>query len=187
MRPVGGSSPMPLTRRPHTPRRRPSSFRISVFGYRISTPRRLYPVMPSHPWYLLESGSGDCAFNMALDDALLQAAARLGRPILRFYGWIEPAASFGYFQRYAQVEQMTQLRPLVRWPGASRGRLDLQPGLSAERRLVLTERHQQLPAGPRMDSGCVREAGPPHRAGAGVQQDPARPMLPRTRDVRPAL
>jgi len=53
---------------------------------------------------------------MALDDALLQAAARLGRPILRFYGWIEPAASFGYFQRYAQVEQMTQLRPLVRRP-----------------------------------------------------------------------
>src|SRR5208282_2939405 len=33
MRPVGGSSPMPLTRRPHTPRRRPSSFRISVFGF----------------------------------------------------------------------------------------------------------------------------------------------------------
>src|SRR5208282_1405106 len=116
MRPVGGSSPMPLTRRPHTPRRRPSSFRISVFGYRISTPRRLYPVMPSHPWSLLETGSSDCAFNMALDDALLLAAARLGRPILRFYGWIEPAASFGYFHLYAQVEQMTQLRPLVRRP-----------------------------------------------------------------------
>jgi lipoate-protein ligase A len=72
--------------------------------------------MPSHPWYLLESGSGDCASNMALDEALLQEATRLGRPILRFYGWIEPAASFGYFQRYAQVEQMTQLRPLVRRP-----------------------------------------------------------------------
>ena len=72
--------------------------------------------MPSHPWYLLQSGSGDCAFNMALDEALLQAATRLGRPILRFYGWIEPSASFGYFQRYAQVEQMTQLRPLVRRP-----------------------------------------------------------------------
>ncbi len=72
--------------------------------------------MVSHPWYLLASGVGDYAFNMALDEALLQEASRLGRPVLRFYGWIEPAASFGYFQRYAEVEQMTPLRPLVRRP-----------------------------------------------------------------------
>ena len=72
--------------------------------------------MQSHPWNLLESGRGNCAFNMALDEALLQGAARLGRPVLRFYSWTEPAASFGYFQRYAQVEQMTRLRPLVRRP-----------------------------------------------------------------------
>jgi len=72
--------------------------------------------MPSHPWYLLQSGPGDYAFNMALDEALLQAAPRLGCPVLRFYGWTEPAASFGYFQRYTQVEQMTRLRPLVRRP-----------------------------------------------------------------------
>jgi lipoate-protein ligase A len=53
---------------------------------------------------------------MALDEALLQAAPRLGQPILRFYSWTEPAASFGYFQKYAEVEQMTPLRPLVRRP-----------------------------------------------------------------------
>ena len=53
---------------------------------------------------------------MALDEALLQAVSRLGRPVLRFYGWNEPAASFGYFQKHAQVEQMTRLRPLVRRP-----------------------------------------------------------------------
>jgi lipoyl(octanoyl) transferase len=68
------------------------------------------------PWYLLESGPGDYAFNMALDEALLQGVSRLGRPVLRFYSWTEPAASFGYFQRYAEVEQMTRLRPLVRRP-----------------------------------------------------------------------
>ena len=67
-------------------------------------------------WYLLQSGPGDPAFNMALDEALLQAAPRLGRPILRFYGWTEPAGSFGYFQEYVAVEQMTRLRPLVRRP-----------------------------------------------------------------------
>ena len=53
---------------------------------------------------------------MASDEALLQAASALGRPVLRFYGWTEPAASFGYFQKHAEVEQMTLLRPLVRRP-----------------------------------------------------------------------
>ncbi len=70
----------------------------------------------SDPWYLLQSGPDNYAFNMALDEALLQAAPRLGRPVLRFYGWTEPAASFGYFQKYAQIEQATSLRPLVRRP-----------------------------------------------------------------------
>src|SRR5262249_11796081 len=36
--------------------------------------------------------------------------------ILRFYSWSEPAASFGYFQKYAEVGKMTLLRPLVRRP-----------------------------------------------------------------------
>jgi lipoate-protein ligase A len=53
---------------------------------------------------------------MALDEALLQAAPRLGQPVLRFYGWTEPAASFGYFQKYAEIERTTVLRPLVRRP-----------------------------------------------------------------------
>jgi lipoyl(octanoyl) transferase len=67
-------------------------------------------------WLLLESGLGDAAFNMALDESLLEAMSRLGRPVLRFYGWTERAASFGYFQKYADVERMTPLRPLVRRP-----------------------------------------------------------------------
>ena len=67
-------------------------------------------------WLLLNSGKCDAAFNMALDEALLQNAARLGKPVLRFYGWTEPAATFGYFQRYADVERATPLRPLIRRP-----------------------------------------------------------------------
>jgi lipoate-protein ligase A len=66
--------------------------------------------------YLLESGPGDPAFNMALDEALLHAMPRLEKPVLRFYDWTEPAASFGYFQKFAEVEQTTLLRPLVRRP-----------------------------------------------------------------------
>ncbi len=53
---------------------------------------------------------------MALDEALLEAAPRLGQPVLRFYGWTEPAATFGYFQKYAEVERATRLRPLIRRP-----------------------------------------------------------------------
>jgi lipoyl(octanoyl) transferase len=53
---------------------------------------------------------------MALDEALLEAAPQLGSPVLRFYGWTEPAASFGYFQKIADIECATWLRPLVRRP-----------------------------------------------------------------------
>jgi len=69
-----------------------------------------------NPWFLFESGDGEATFNMALDEALLEMMPRLGRPVLRFYGWSEPAASFGYFQKFAAVESATALRPLVRRP-----------------------------------------------------------------------
>jgi lipoate-protein ligase A len=67
-------------------------------------------------WLLLNSGNGDAAFNMALDEALLEAMPRLQKPVLRFYGWTEPAATFGYFQRFSEVAHTTQLRPLIRRP-----------------------------------------------------------------------
>ncbi len=67
-------------------------------------------------WLLLQSGPGDPALNLALDEALLESTSRLGRPVLRFYGWTEPAATFGYFQKYADVERATHLRPLIRRP-----------------------------------------------------------------------
>jgi lipoate-protein ligase A len=67
-------------------------------------------------WLLLNSGPCPPAFNMALDEALLESMSRLGRPVLRFYGWTEPAATFGYFQKYADVERATHLRPLIRRP-----------------------------------------------------------------------
>ncbi len=74
--------------------------------------------MNSESWYLLDSGLGCFAFNMALDEALLEASSSTGRPILRFYGWTESAASFGYLQKYSQIERLTMLRPLVRRPTA---------------------------------------------------------------------
>ncbi len=41
------------------------------------------------------------AWNMAVDEALLEAAANDGQCTLRFYQWIEPTLSLGYFQAYA--------------------------------------------------------------------------------------
>jgi lipoate-protein ligase A len=67
-------------------------------------------------WLLLNSGKCDAAFNMALDEVLLENVSQLGRPVLRFYGWTEPAASFGYFQKFSEVAGVTQLRPLIRRP-----------------------------------------------------------------------
>ena len=67
-------------------------------------------------WFHFDSGPGEPAFNMALDEALMQEVATLGGPVLRFYGWTEPAATFGYFQKIADIEAATLLRPVVRRP-----------------------------------------------------------------------
>lgn len=68
----------------------------------------------SDPWFRLRSGPTDPALNMAIDQALLEAAPGRGVPVLRCYSWDRPAASFGYFQRLADVSLLTTLRPLVR-------------------------------------------------------------------------
>jgi lipoate-protein ligase A len=67
-------------------------------------------------WLLVTSGAGSPACNMAIDEALLRSMPRMQAAVLRFYSWTEPAASFGYFQKYAEVERMSHLRPLVRRP-----------------------------------------------------------------------
>ena len=67
-------------------------------------------------WIAFASGLGAPSLNMAVDEALLESAPLRGRPVLRFYGWTEPAATFGYSQRFSDVEKVTMLRPLIRRP-----------------------------------------------------------------------
>ncbi len=67
-------------------------------------------------WHLLRTGALPAAENMALDEVLLASAPQRGQPLLRFYAWAEPAATFGYFQKFSEVQGMTTLRPLVRRP-----------------------------------------------------------------------
>lgn len=59
--------------------------------------------------------AGSAAFNMALDEALLESAAA---PLLRFYRWRRPALSFGYFGRYDEAAAQSSHREIVRrWTG----------------------------------------------------------------------
>jgi len=69
-----------------------------------------------NPWLLYNSGFQSAAHNMAVDESLLAAMPRLQQPVLRFYGWTEPAATFGYFQKFTEVSARTELRPLIRRP-----------------------------------------------------------------------
>jgi len=50
-------------------------------------------------WLLLDSKTSSAVYNMALDDALLDYAYDNDIPILRFYKWIRPTLSIGYFQK----------------------------------------------------------------------------------------
>jgi len=70
----------------------------------------------SFQWYLWSSGCNGAAENMATDEILLEGVRDLGRPVLRFYGWAVPAATFGYSQHYTDVARVTLLRPLIRRP-----------------------------------------------------------------------
>ena len=46
-------------------------------------------------WWFINSGPSESAFNMALDEALLESVSRLGAPgVLRFMLWSQPAATF---------------------------------------------------------------------------------------------
>jgi lipoate-protein ligase A len=56
------------------------------------------------------------AWNMAVDEALLESVARGGPATLRFYEWREPTLSLGYFQALADRDQhsASRSRPLVR-------------------------------------------------------------------------
>ena len=50
---------------------------------------------------VLETGFAPAAFNMGLDEAILDAVAQgLQPPTLRFYAWKPRAVSLGYFQGY---------------------------------------------------------------------------------------
>jgi lipoate-protein ligase A len=66
---------------------------------------------------LIFDSPAEGAWNMALDEALLESAGRAGQgSCLRFYGWKVPTVSLGYFQRCVdrQMHEPSRSCPLVR-------------------------------------------------------------------------
>lgn len=51
------------------------------------------------------------ADNMAIDEAMLESAAAIGQPTLRWYAWSKPTLSLGYFQSWS--DRPTMLAPLT--------------------------------------------------------------------------
>lgn len=67
-------------------------------------------------WRLIVDEPRPGAWNMAVDEILLQVAVAGQPPTLRFYGWSEPTLSLGYFQRYADrdLHMPSRYCPVVR-------------------------------------------------------------------------
>jgi len=58
-------------------------------------------MLSNTPCQLILDPPAEGAWNMAVDEALLDAAAETDMPVLRFYQWLRPTLSLGYFQPYA--------------------------------------------------------------------------------------
>lgn len=61
---------------------------------------------------LLEREPHSGAWNMAVDQALLEAGLEVEHSALRLYRWAEPTVSLGYFQTRAELDQDPRLSPL---------------------------------------------------------------------------
>jgi lipoate-protein ligase A len=60
---------------------------------------------PKTLWRLIRSGPGRGAWNMAIDEAILEAVGQGGSPpTLRLYAWAPPCLSLGYAQPYGDVD-----------------------------------------------------------------------------------
>lgn len=62
-------------------------------------------------WRLVLSGTGDAAWNMAVDEAILEAViAGEQPPTVRFYCWAQPSISLGRFQQAEKALHLTLCR-----------------------------------------------------------------------------
>ncbi|EMT47179.1 lipoate--protein ligase family protein [Anoxybacillus flavithermus] len=103
--------------------------------------------MEKEVWRFIDSGNCSPAFNMALDEALLEWHSE-GKipPTIRFYGWNPPTLSIGYFQKVEKEIDMKAVKTyglgFVRRPTGGRGVLhDRELTYS----VIVSEAHPAMP------------------------------------------
>jgi lipoate-protein ligase A len=103
--------------------------------------------MKKEVWRFIDSGNCSPAFNMALDEALLEWHSE-GKipPTIRFYGWNPPTLSIGYFQKVEKEINMDAVRKhglgFVRRPTGGRGVLHDQELTYS---VIVSEAHPNMP------------------------------------------
>ncbi|MEA3320658.1 MAG: biotin/lipoate A/B protein ligase family protein [Bacillota bacterium] len=103
--------------------------------------------MTRETWRFIDSQNQSPAFNMALDEALLDWHSKgIIPPTIRFYGWNPPTLSVGYFQKVEKEINMERVKELglgfVRRPTGGRGVLhDKELTYS----VIVSEEHPEMP------------------------------------------
>jgi lipoyl(octanoyl) transferase len=99
-------------------------------------------------WRFIDSGNCSPAYNMALDEALLEWHSK-GKipPTIRFYGWAPATLSIGYFQKVEKEVNMEAVKQyglgFVRRPTGGRGVLHDQELTYS---VIVSEKHPEMPA-----------------------------------------
>ncbi len=103
--------------------------------------------MSKEVWRFIDSGNSSPAFNMALDEALLDWHSE-GKipPVIRFYGWEPASLSIGYFQKVEKEIDLEAVKAhglgFVRRPTGGRGVLhDHELTYS----VIVSEDHPEMP------------------------------------------
>ncbi|WP_332697977.1 lipoate--protein ligase family protein [Halalkalibacter lacteus] len=103
--------------------------------------------MMKETWRYIDSGDCSPAYNMALDEALLNWHSKgLIPPTIRFYGWNPATLSIGYFQKVEKEINMDKVREyglgFVRRPTGGRGVLhDIELTYS----VIVSEEYPEMP------------------------------------------
>ncbi|WP_050180829.1 lipoate--protein ligase family protein [Domibacillus robiginosus] len=105
--------------------------------------------MAKETWAFLDTGNQSAAYNMAVDEALLDWHSRgLIPPVVRFYGWEPAALSIGYFQKAEKEVNFDAIKEyglgFVRRPTGGRGVLH-EHELTYS--VIVSEEHPDMPAG----------------------------------------
>ncbi|WP_240378092.1 lipoate--protein ligase family protein [Bacillus piscicola] len=103
--------------------------------------------MEKETWYFIDSGNKPPAYNMALDEKLLEwHSEKKIPPVVRFYGWDPATLSIGYFQKVHKEIDMEAVKRhglgFVRRPTGGRGVLHDQELTYS---VIVSEDHPKMP------------------------------------------